>query len=105
MELLALVAAISGTAFGILIVVVALLALFARDDGARPLLLGLALQRQGVGVAHRALSSGSREFAVAVQRCLACSEAARCRAWLASGAGDGYPAFCPNGPYIERMKQ
>lgn len=104
MDLLALVAAISGTTLGVLIVVVALLALFARDGAAKPLLLGEALRRQGDGVAYRALSSGSRDFAIAVQRCLACNEAAQCRAWLSSGARDGYQSFCPNTAYVERMK-
>lgn len=103
MQLMALVAAMSGTTLAILIVAIALLALWARDS--KPLLLEQALRRQGDRVAYRALSSGGHEFAVAVQRCLACSEAAQCRAWLGSGVQDGYQSFCPNAAYIERMKQ
>ncbi|HYL26103.1 MAG TPA: DUF6455 family protein [Burkholderiales bacterium] len=104
MELLALVAAISGTALGVLIVASVLAALWSRDGGAKPLLLEQALRRQGDGVAYRALASGSHDFAVAVQRCLACTEAAQCRAWLSSGARDGYQSFCPNARYIDRMQ-
>src|SRR5690349_8331829 len=103
MELLALLAAISGTALGVLIVAFVVLALW-RQDG-KLLLLERALRRQGDDVAHRALSSGSHDCVMAVQRCLACSEAAQCRAWLSSGARDGYQSFCPNAGYIERMKQ
>jgi len=39
-----------------------------------------------------------------VQRCLACTEAAQCQAWLWSGARDGYQPFCPNAAFIERMR-
>ena len=103
MELLALVAAMSGTTLALLIAALGLLALWQQE--AKPLLLEQALRRHGDRVAYRAFASGSHEFAVAVQRCLACSEAAQCRAWLASGARDGYQSFCPNAAYIERMKQ
>ena len=103
MDLLALVAAISGTALGVLIVTVVLMAVFSTEGEVRPLLLEHALRRQGDSVAYRALSAGSRDFAVAVQRCLACNEAARCRVWLASGTREGYQSFCPNSAYIERM--
>ena len=105
MELLAIVAAVSGTALGILIVAIVLVAFWSWDGGAKPLLLEQALRRQSNDTAYRALSSGGRDFAIAVQRCLACSEAAQCRAWLASNARDGYGSFCPNACYIERMKQ
>jgi hypothetical protein len=105
MELLQLVAAISGSALGVLIVALILMALWSQDGGAKTLLLEQVLRRQGDGIAYRALASGSHQFAVAVQRCLACSEAAQCRAWISSGARDGYQSFCPNAGYIERMKQ
>src|ERR671922_754271 len=105
MELLALVAAISGTALGVLIAVIVVLALWSQDGAGKPLLLEQVLRRQDDRVAHRALASGGRDFAAAVQRCLACSEAAQCRAWLSSGARHGYQSFCPNAGYIERMKQ
>ena len=67
----------------------------------RPVLLERVLRRQADAVAHQALASGGREFAVAVRRCVDCGEAAQCRAWLASGARDGYQSFCPNAEYIE----
>ena len=104
MDFLALVAGISGTALGVLILVVAFMAASSRNGGAKPLLLEQALRRQGERVAYQALASGSREFALAVQRCLVCSEVPRCGAWLSTGARDGYQSFCPNAPYIDRMK-
>jgi hypothetical protein len=105
MDFLALVAGISGSALGILIVAIALMALWSRGEGAKPLLLEQALRRQGDRVAYRALACGSHEFAVAVQRCLACSEVPKCSAWLSTAARDGYQSFCPNACYIDRMKQ
>ena len=80
------------------------LALWRQDGGAKPLLLDQALRRQSNEAAYRAIASGNRDFAVAVQRCLACNEAAQCRAWLHSGADDGYQSFCPNAGFIHRMK-
>ena len=71
----------------------------------RPVLLERMLRRQGDAVAQRALASGSHEFAVAVRRCVDCNEAAQCRAWLASGAREGYHSFCPNAGYVERMRR
>jgi hypothetical protein len=103
MEFMVFVATLGGTALGFLIVAVAFMALWAGVE-AKPLLLEQALRRQGERVVHLALSPGNHQFAVAVQRCLACSEAAQCRAWLASGTRDGYQLFCPNAPYIERMR-
>lgn len=105
MELLTSIAVAGAGALALLIVGCIIASLWWRDVESRPVFLEQLLRRQGDAVAHRALASGSREFAVAVQRCLACSEAAQCRAWLASGAREGYDAFCPNAGYIERMKQ
>jgi hypothetical protein len=105
MDFLASVAAISGAALAILIIVIVALTLWRQDVGDRPLLLDQALRRQGDDVANRAIASGSHDFAVAVQRCLACTEAAQCRAWLWSGARDGYQRFCPNAGFIQRMKR
>lgn len=73
-------------------------------DG-RPVLIERMLRRQGDAVAQQALASGSHEFAVAVRRCAECGEAAQCRAWLASGARDGYQWFCPNAGYVQRMQR
>jgi hypothetical protein len=85
--------------------VLTLLPAFGPPASAAPLLLEQALRRQGDRVAHRAIASGSHDFAVAVKSCLACNQAAQCRAWLSSGARDGYQHFCPNAGYIERMKR
>jgi hypothetical protein len=105
MELLASIAAISSGLLVLFIVALVILALFSKEADSRPLLLDEALRRQASEVAYRAIASGGRDFAVAVQRCLACNEAAQCRAWLASGARDGYQHFCPNAGFIDRMKR
>lgn len=67
----------------------------------RPVLLERMLRRQSDAGAQQALASGSHQFAVAVRRCVDCSEAAQCRAWLASGAREGYQSFCPNTEYVQ----
>src|SRR5437763_17149559 len=71
----------------------------------RPLLIDRLLRRQGERVAYRAVAAGGHDFAVAVKQCVECQEAAQCRAWLASGATDGYESFCPNAGYIQRVKR
>ena len=75
------------------------------DDGGPSLLLERMLRRQSDAAATHALGSESRQFAVAVRRCLSCNQAAQCHAWLASGAKQGYETFCPNAGYVERMKE
>jgi len=74
-----------------------------RDEG--PVLLERMLRRHGDELARQALASGSAEFASAVRQCARCSEAARCHAWLAGDAREGYQAFCPNAGYVERMQR
>jgi len=71
----------------------------------RPVLIDRLLRRQGERVASRAIAVGGRAFAVAVKQCVECQEAAQCRAWLSSGAIDGYESFCPNAGFIERVKR
>jgi hypothetical protein len=105
MELLSLIAVMGGTLLGLVITAAVLLALWSRDALEKPLLLERVLRRQGDDVAHRALASGSQDFAGAVRQCLRCAEAAQCRAWLASGARQGYQWFCPNAGYIDRMRR
>jgi hypothetical protein len=105
MELVASIAAISSGLLVLFVAALVILAVFRREGASQPLLLDQALRRQGNEVAHRAIASGGRDFAVAVHRCLACNEAAQCRAWLASGARDGYQHFCPNVGFIESMKR
>ena len=71
----------------------------------RPVLLDRLLRRQGERVAYRAIAAGGPQFASAVKQCVECQEAAQCRAWLASGATDGYESFCPNAGFIQRVKR
>ena len=105
MEFLSLIAAMGGTLLALIIIVTVLLALWPGNAVEKPVLLERVLRRQGDDVAYRALASGSNDFAVAVRRCLQCTEAAQCRAWLSSGARQGYEWFCPNAGYVDRMKQ
>jgi len=72
---------------------------------ARPLLLDRLLRRQGERVAYRAIAAGGADFATAVRQCVGCPEAAQCRAWLASGATEGYESFCPNAGFVQRVKR
>jgi hypothetical protein len=71
----------------------------------RPVLIDRLLRRQGERVAYRAIAAGGRDFAAAVKQCVECQEAAQCRAWLASGATEGYESFCPNAGFIQRVKR
>ena len=105
MELLSLIAIMGGALLALVIAGAALLAFWSRNAVEMPLLLERVLRRQGDDVAHRALASGSNDFALAVRSCLRCTEAAQCRAWLSSGARDGYQWFCPNAGYVDRMKR
>ena|SRR5437763_3941973 len=104
MELLSAIAVMAGSVLVVVIMGAVILALWANGTDARPLFLEQVLRRQGDALARRALASGSRDFSIAVQRCLACTEAAQCRAWLSSPARDGFQAFCPNAAFIERQK-
>lgn len=71
---------------------------------ASPVLIERLLRSQGDEVARLALATGDRAFAQAIRRCARCTEAAQCRAWLHSGAREGYQAFCPNAGFVHRMK-
>jgi hypothetical protein len=73
-------------------------------DDSSPVLLEQMLRRQGDAAARVALACGDRNFAFALRQCTRCSRSAECRAWLTSGARDGYQAFCPNAGYVQRMK-
>jgi hypothetical protein len=69
-----------------------------------PVLLGELLGRQGAEVLRIAILGGGLPFRAAVRGCRSCLAAARCRAWLDSGARDGYQDFCPSAPFIEHTK-
>ena len=105
MDLLTMLAAYGAAALVVLILAVVMLALWRGDAGVGSVLLEMVLRRQSDAAARSALASGSRDFSVAVHRCLACNQAAQCRAWLASGAREGYETFCPNARYVRRMKE
>jgi len=105
MELAALIAALGGGLLVLLIATCIVLTLWSQGFGdASPVLLGEMLRRQGDEVARLALASGDRSFAVALRQCTRCNEAAQCRAWLYSGAREGYQTFCPNAGYVHRVK-
>ena len=103
MDILPILAAYGTAALTVVILVAGLLAAWHGSGGS--VLIEKVLRRQSDGAACRALASGSRDFAVAVQRCLSCTQGAQCRAWLASGAREGYETFCPNARYVRGMKE
>ena len=105
MELLSSIAVIGAGALALFIGSCIVVTLWNEGFGdSSPVLLEQMLRRQGDEVARRALATGDRTFAHALRQCTRCSEAAQCRAWLYSGASDGYQTFCPNAGYVQRMK-
>lgn len=69
-----------------------------------PILLGELLARQGPEMLRMAIAGGGHDFMVALRRCSKCQAFERCRAFLDSGAHEGYEAFCPGAGYIQRIK-
>lgn len=105
MELLASIAAMGATLLAVLVAFCIIVALWNEGFGdGSTVLLEQVLRRQGDDVARRAVVSGNRNFADAIRQCTRCTQAAQCRAWLHSGADDGYQSFCPNAGFIHRMK-
>lgn len=105
MELLAAIAVMAAAVLALFIGCCIAVTLWNEGFGdSAPVLLEEMLRRQGDGVARLVLSSGGRDFAVALRQCTRCSEAAQCRAWLHSGAREGYQSFCPNAGFVSRMK-
>ena len=103
---------LASVALSSVIVIVALIGvgflfiLFQQGSGdGRPVLIDRLLRRQGERVAYRAIAAGGRDFTRAVEQCMACQRAAECRAWLLSGASEGYESFCPNTGFIQRVKR
>ena len=94
-----------GSAAVILIATACIVAAVWRQEFADPgrMLIEHMLRWQGDDAMRRARES--RDFPVAVAQCLRCVEPAKCRAWLSSGAREGYQTFCPNTGFIERMKK
>jgi len=104
MEVLPSIALIGAGLLALFIGAYLIVTLWKQGVDASPVLLEQVLRRQGDGVARIALASGDRRLAVAVGQCTRCREAAQCRAWLHSGAREGYQTFCPNAGYVQRMK-
>jgi len=80
------------------------LAMWRGAGSDRPVLLYALLRRQGDDIARVATASGSRDFAVAVTKCVHCPATVRCRAWLDSGKRQGFEAFCANAGYVSRLR-
>lgn len=67
-----------------------------------------AAMTRRVGIGAERASSARTGFTALFgprRRCLFCSESRRCERWLASGAREGYRAFCPNADVFDRMKR
>ena len=95
---------LGASALAALIVLVVAVGLFHAWGEEKEILFGELLSRQGAAVLRAAYVPGTREFALAVRRCVNCAAQARCRSWLESGAAEGYEAFCPNTGYVARLK-
>lgn len=62
------------------------------------------MERLGIDVVAGAGLARGTILASAARRCFFCPHAARCRAWLDSGAGDeGHRAFCPNADLFDGL--
>ena len=92
---------------GTLLAVIAVAAIVAaqwREIPSGPVPLYEMLRRQGDRAAVMALASGSRDFAIAMRRCVGCTARAECRAWLDSGRDEGFDKFCANADYVSLMR-
>jgi len=95
------IAAIAALVFGgILKALFAVPSRMLHDDGR--LRLRRMLVRRGVSIAAAAAVVGDDELARATRCCVACADKARCDAWLASRAREGFEAFCPNADLVAR---
>lgn len=104
-SILELIAILGASALAIFIVAVAILSGMQAVADNSPTLLSKVLAAQGLDPLQAMSSSEGREFGLAVRRCTRCGGRDRCRAWLASGARDGYQAFCPNAAFIQSLKR
>lgn len=98
-----MVAFLSGGLLGAIALAAVFLALW-RGAPDVPVFLHAMLSRQGADVARIATASGGGDFAIAVNQCVRCNAAARCRAWLDSGKREGFEAFCANAGYVARLR-
>jgi len=103
MDLLESVAILGGTLLAV-ITLAAIVAAQWRNLPEGPVPLYEMLRRQGERAASMAIASGSRDFAVAVGRCVGCTARAECRGWLDSLRGEGFEKFCANAGYVSLMR-
>lgn len=103
-SILELVAILGASALALFIVAVAVMSGMQAVADNSPTLLSQVIAAQGLDPLQAMASTEGREFGLAVRRCTRCSGRERCRAWLSSGARDGYQAFCPNAAFIQSLK-
>ena len=102
MDFLETLAILGGTLLAV-IAVAAVVAAQWRNLPEGPVPLYEMLRRQSNEAAGLALASGSRDFAVALKRCVGCSAREECRSWLDSGRREGFDKFCANASYVSAM--
>lgn len=103
MSFLETVAVLSGIILTLAVVGAVVLTQWRGLEGG-PVPLYDMLRRQDPRAATMAVASGSRDFALAVRRCVACDAGTRCREWLDSGSRTGFEAFCRNAGYVSRQR-
>ena len=67
-------------------------------------LFGEMIERLEVNPGAVAREEGGRAFAAASRRCLWCPHATECRDWLDRGGSAAAPLFCPNAPFLTRVR-
>jgi hypothetical protein len=67
-------------------------------------LFGEMIERLDADPGAAAREDQGRSFAAASRRCLWCSHADECRAWLDGGGAGAAPLFCPNAAYLNRVR-
>jgi hypothetical protein len=102
---LELIAILGASALAIFIVALAIMSGMQAVADKSPALLSQMLRSQGLDPEQPMFSADGREFGIAVRRCTRCTGRQRCREWLASGAREGYQAFCPNAAFIASARR
>jgi len=70
----------------------------------RPVLLHRVLERQGLSLAASTDATELARGAIAIRRCVACSERETCLAWLEGNDSTAFERFCPNAGLIAELK-
>ena len=73
----------------------------AMHDGAPLPFFGMIVRRRPAPTGPDS-EVGAKLLALAARRCAFCGDKEQCRAWLASGRQDGYPAYCPNADLFDK---